>query len=143
MMPENTSAPNSKRSIPTGPTPMLLDSSKASMQRFRNHFGCSKRFTGNLELDRNEVPGPLDRSDEAPADSLKEILGIRTRLFHHGWIVAMFNFRFLKCKLHGDLRFVPSFYEHTSTFDESAVNVVFCFRRGGRNARRSLTYVLT
>jgi hypothetical protein len=49
-------------------------------------------------------------SDEALTNSVKEIVGISTRLLHHPRIVAMFDFRLLEYKFHSDLRFVSSFY---------------------------------
>ena len=47
-------------------------------------------------------------SGEALAGSQKEILGISTRLFHDRRIVAVFDFRFLKCKFYSNLRCVSS-----------------------------------
>ena len=45
-------------------------------------------------------------SDEAAADSRKEILGISTRLLHSPRIYALFHFRFLKYNFYGILGFI-------------------------------------
>ena len=45
-------------------------------------------------------------SDEAAADSRKEILGISMRLLHSPRIDAMFHFRFLKYNVYGILGFI-------------------------------------
>lgn len=50
---------------------------------------------------------PLDKT---LADSKKEILGFSARLLDHPRIVAVFEFHFMKYKLHSNLRLVTSLY---------------------------------
>jgi hypothetical protein len=81
-------------------------------------------------------------SEEALADSQKEILGIGTRLLHDPRIVAVFDFRLMKYKCHCNLRFVSSLYEHPSTLRESGVSIPFCYLRRSGKAGFGLALVL-
>jgi len=86
---------------------------------------------------------PCDSSsDEAPADSLKEIFGIGTRPLHNLGIVAVFDFHFLKYKFHSNFRFVSSLYECARTLLESGASIPFRFRFGRREASCGLACVL-
>jgi len=81
-------------------------------------------------------------SDEAVAHSQKEVLGISTRLLHDPRVVAVFDFRLMKYKIHCDLRSVSSLYEHPGTLCESGVCIPFRFFLGRRKANFGLTLVL-
>lgn len=81
-------------------------------------------------------------SDEALADSQKKILGIGARLLDQPRIVALFKFHFMKYKLHRNLRFVSSLYEHPSTLCESGASVPFWFLFRSRKSGFGLALVL-
>lgn len=78
-----------------------------------------------MNIRRAQTGRPL--SDEALADSHKEILGVSARLRHHPRIIALFEFHFMEHDLDRNLRFVSTLYELPSAVRERGAGVVLCF----------------
>ena len=89
----------------------------------RRRAGCGKSVCGFRFREKDDPT-----SDEAPADSQKEKLGLSARLLHDPRIVAVFDFRFLKHEFHSNLRFVSSLDEPPGTLGKSEVSILSCFR---------------
>lgn len=104
--------------------------------------GCSRseRMT-QLDSERCELVLEM-LLDEAPADPLKEILGVSSRLLHEPRIVAVFDFRLLQYKFHSDFRPVSSLDEGPGALCESG-SIWICFWRRWRQAVCYLACVLT
>src|SRR5271156_2486601 len=88
---------------------------------------------------RNE--GLAGGLDETLAHFQKEIRGSSTGLLHKPRVAAVFDFRFLKYKLHGNLRLVSPLDERPAPLCHGGV-LRFCTRLGRRRAGCGLALML-
>lgn len=97
---------------------------------FRKAFSGARNSTRTFQFGKKKITIENFNSDQPFADSLHEILCIRTGLFHDLGIAAVFDFCLLQCEFDSNLRFVPSLYEGSSALGESGIYILFCFWHG-------------